>query len=148
MKTVLSFARNTTLSNILFDEYFAEHPLIEVIAFNYDGAGTALCHCADRLVEINKDNLHKIIFGGDKTLLESYLNSIFDPELENDTIHRRHGAPFFRLPELRTMKKYDVANLAKKTLKEVQALTSETFHYYTINYGASAAGGPQPDSSC
>jgi hypothetical protein len=52
------------------------------------------------------------------------------------------------LPELRAMKKYDVANLAKKTLKEVQALTSETFHYYTINYGASAAGGPQPDSSC
>jgi len=131
MKSVISFARNATLHNILFDEYFAEHHLISVLAFNYDGSGTALCLCDGIVAEIEKANLKKIIFGVDKTVLESYLASIFDPESENDGVHRQNGVPFFRLPELQNMKKYDVANLAKQTLKEVQAQTANTFHYYT-----------------
>lgn len=133
MTTVISFTRNATLQNILFDEYFSEHQSISVIAFNYDGHGTALCRCDDRLTEIEKANLHKIIFGVDKTMLEAYLSSVFDPESENEEIHRQNGTPLFRLPALQNMKKYDVANLAKQTLKEVQALTAGTFHYYAAD---------------
>ena len=131
MKSVISFARNATLHNILFDEYFAEYHSIAVLAFNYDGAGTALCRCDGTIAEIEKSNLRTIIFGVDKTVLEAYLTSIFDPEMENEGIHRQNGAPFFRLPELQNMKKYDVANLAKKTLKEVQAQAANTFHYFS-----------------
>lgn len=145
MKSVISFARNATLHNILFDEYFAEHHLISVLAFNYDGAGTALCHCDGTLAEIEKANLRKIIFGVDKTTLEAYLTSIFDPENENEGVPRQNGVPFFRLPELQNMKKYDVANLAKKTLKEVQAQAANTFHYYTRADGALADSGKQQD---
>lgn len=130
MKTVISFARNATLQNILFDEYFAEHQSIDVIAFNYDGNGTALCFCDGTLAEIDKNNLRKIIFGVDKTMLEAYLVSVFDPESETDGIRRQDGVPLFRLPELKDMKKYDVANLAKKTLKEVESQAANVFHYY------------------
>lgn len=136
MKTVISFARNATQRNILFDEYFAEYHSVAVLAFNYDGAGTALCRCDGTLAEIEKDNLRKIIFGVDKAVLEAYLISIFDPESENEGIHRQNGVPFFRLPELQNMKKYDVANLAKKTLKELQAQATDIFHYYTKTDGA------------
>jgi len=138
MKSVISFARNATLQNILFDEYFAEHQLISVFAFNYDGAGTALCRCDGTLAEIEKANLKKIIFGAGKTLLEAYLTSIFDPESENDGVNRQNGAPLFRLPELQNMKKYDVANLAKKTLKDVQASAGDTFRYYAKTDGSPA----------
>ena len=148
MKTVISFTRNATLQNILFDEYFSEHQSITVIAFNYDGDGTALCRCDDSLSEIKKANLHKIIFGVDKTILEAYLSSIFDPEMENEEIHRQNDAPLFRLLKLQNMKKYDVTNLAKQTLKEVQALTNDTFHYYTINDGAPIASEHQQDQQC
>ncbi len=145
MKAVISLARNATLHNILFDEYFAEHPLIEVLAFNYDGSGTALCRCDGTLAEIEKANLRKIIFGVDKAMLETYLTSIFDPDLETEGIHRQNGIPFFRLPALQTMKKYDVANLAKKTLKEVQAQEANPFHYYTKIDGTPVDSGRQPD---
>jgi hypothetical protein len=137
MQTVISFTRNETRQNILFDEYFAEYHSIAVIAFNYDGAGTALCLCGDRLAEIEKANLRKIIFGANKTRLEAYLNSIFDPDRESEGICRQDGVPFFRLPALQEMKKYDVANLAKQTLKEVESLTGDTFHYFTPTDGAS-----------
>lgn len=130
MITAITFNKDTPLQNILFDEYFAEYDTIAVIAFNYDGAGTALCRCNDTLVEIEKANLHKIIFGADKTALEAYLHSIFDPETETDDIRRQDGCPVFRLQELRDMKKYDVANLAKKTLQEVHAQTADPFHYF------------------
>lgn len=130
MESILSFARNATLQNVLFDEFFAEHNLIEVVSFNYDGAGTALCFCDGRLVEIEKDNLRKIIFGINMIMLEAYLTSIFDPESEDEGIQRQNGNPVFRLPELQNMKKYDIANLAKQTLKEVQSLEVNTFQYY------------------
>ena len=120
--TQISFSKDTTLQNILFDEYFAEYQTIEVIAFNYDGAGAALCRCDGTLAEIHKANLHKIIFGSDRESLVTYLQGIFNPDIETEEIHRQNEIPIFRLPALRQMKKYDVANLAKKTLLEVQAV--------------------------
>jgi len=146
MTTVISFCRNATLQNILLDEYFSEHTKITVIAFNYDGAGTALCRCDDALAEIDKANLRKIIFGGDRKMLEAYLTSVFDPESEDDSLPRQNGAPLFRLPTLQNMKKYDVANLAKQTLKEVQALTDEFFHYYCKADEAPSVNSPRQDS--
>lgn len=130
MTTAIAFTKDATLQNILLDEYFAEYDAIAIIAFNYDGAGTALCRCGDRLVEIQKTNLRKIIFGADKEALEEYLHSIFDPEAETDDITRQNGCPVFRLQELRGMKKYDVTNLAKKTLQEVQAMAADPFRYF------------------
>ncbi|MDD5759710.1 MAG: hypothetical protein PHI06_11600 [Desulfobulbaceae bacterium] len=144
METIISFTRNTTLQNILFDEFFAEYTLIEVVSFNYDGDGTALCLCDDQLVEIKRDNLRKIIFGADMTILEAYLMSIFDPEIEDEGVQRQNGRPVFRLPELQNMKKYDVDNLAKQTLQELQSLEMQTFQYYM-----NAAAAPvETDSGC
>lgn len=139
METIISFTRNAVLQNILFDEFFAEHTLIEVVSFNYDGSGTALCLCDERLVEIERDNLRKIIFGANMTTLEAYLTSIFDPEIEDEGVHRQNGRPVFRLPELQNMKKYDVANLAKQTLQEIQSLEEQTFQYY-MSADAAPAG--------
>lgn len=129
MTTPISFVKDNNLQNILFDEYFAEYQKIEVIAFNYDGTGTALCRCDGNLAEIRKANLHKIIFGSDKENLVTFLQGIFDPEVETEEIHRKNELPIFRLPALQEMKKYDVANLAKKTLQEIQEI--EHFSYFT-----------------
>lgn len=130
MNTTIAFSKDTTQHNILFDEYFSEHATIEVVAFNYHGTGAALCQCDGTLMEIQAGNLHKIIFGADKEILEAYLTSIFDPETESDDIKRKNDAPIFRLPELQQMKKYDAANLAKKTLQEVAELPDGPFRYF------------------
>ncbi len=131
MKTAITFTKDVKLQNILFDEYFAEHQTITVIAFNYDGTGSALCNCDGAIAEIKKANLRRIIFGAEKTLLAAYLLGVFDSDAETDDIQRQNGDPIFRLPELKNMKKYDIANLAKKTLMAVQSQPMTNFHYYT-----------------
>jgi len=141
MNTQVSFTKDDSLHNILFDEYFAEYQTIEVIAFNYDGTGTALCRCDGTLAGIHKANLHKIIFGSDKASLVAFLQGIFDPEVETEEIHRRNETPIFRLPELQQMKKYDIANLAKKTLLEVQEV--DHLHYYATNSKAPTGVKPK-----
>ena len=142
MTIQISFSKDATLQNILFDEYFAEYRTIEVVAFNYDGAGTALCRCDGNLAEIHKANLRKIIFGSDKACIEAYLQGVFDPDTEAEEIHRQNDTPIFRLPELNRMKRYDVANLAKKTLQEVQAHGVDPFRYYTRDPEAPNADEP------
>lgn len=144
MMTPMSFTKDAKQQNILLDEYFSEHQAIEVIAFNYDGAGTALCRCDGELAEIEKANLHKLIFGAKKAAVEAYLQCVFDPDTDTDDIRRQNGEPVFRLPALRHMKKYDVANLAKQTLKEVQALTANLIHYYVRNEQAPVDGKGHP----
>jgi len=133
MNTTISFSKDTSRHNILFDEYFSELAAIEVIAFNYDGIGTALCQCDGVLMEIQRANLHKIIFGADKETLEAYLTGIFDPDTDSDDIKRQNDTPVFRLPALQQMKKYDVANLAKKTLQAVKELPDAPFRYFVKN---------------
>lgn len=133
MNTTISFTKDTSQQNILFDEFFSEHATIEVVAFNYNGTGTALCQCDGALMEIQSGNLHKIIFGTDKKTLETYLTGIFDPETESDDILRKNDNPVFRLPDLQQMKKYDAANLAKKTLQEVLELPDGPFRYFVKN---------------
>lgn len=135
MKTPISFTKDIKLQNILFDEYFAEHQTLEVISFNYDGTGSALCQCNGAFAEIKKANLRRVIFGAEKLALEAYLLAIFDPDTETDEIQRQNGEPIFRLAELNTMKKYDVANLAKDTLKAIQSQSMAHFRYFahTVN---------------
>lgn len=133
MNTTISFTKDTTKQNILFDEFFSEHATIEIVAFNYNGTGAALCQCDGDLMEIQPDNLRKIIFGTDKGTLETYLTGIFDPETESNDILRKNDTPIFRLPELQQMKKYDAANLAKKTLQEVHELPDDAFRYFVKN---------------
>jgi len=143
MTIQISFTKDATLQNILFDEFFAEHQSIEVVAFNYDGAGTALCRCDGDLAEIHKANLRKIIFGSDKATLEAYLQGVFNPDVEAEEIHRQNDTPVFRLAALNQMKRYDVANLAKKTLQEVQDHGANPFRYYTRDPEAPIAGEPK-----
>lgn len=131
MKTANTFTKDVKLQNVLFDEYFAEYQTITVVAFNYDGAGTALCQCNGSFAEIKKTNLRRIIFGAEKSAIEAYLLGIFDPDTETDDVQRQHGEPIFRLAALKTMKKYDVANLAKETLKTLQAQSTKHLCYYT-----------------
>lgn len=130
MNTILSLVRNATPHNILFDEYFAPYQSITVLACNYDGNGTALCRGDDQLVEISKVNLRRILFGAELGKVEAYLTSIFDPETEAEESHPRQGEALFSQPELQAMKKYDLANLAKQTLKEVRAQASPRLLYY------------------
>lgn len=131
MTAANTFTKDVTLQNVLFDEYFAEYQTITVIAFNYDGAGAALCRCNGSFVEIKKTNLRRIIFGAEKSAIEAYLLGIFDPDTETDEVQRQHDEPIFRLAELKAMKKYDIANLAKETLKAIQSKSMTHFHYYT-----------------
>lgn len=140
MTTQIAFTKNADLHNILFDEFFAEYSAIQVIAFNYDGGGTALCCCDGALSEIHKANLRKIILGSDRAALEAYLHGVFDPDTETDAIHRQNDTPVFRLAELNRMKRYDVANLAKKTLQEVQEHGANPFRYYTQTSDSPCAG--------
>ena len=130
MNTIFSLVRNATPHNLLFDEYFAPYQSIIVLACNYDGNGTALCRGDDQLVELSKVNLRRILFGVELGKVEAYLISIFDPETESDEISHGQGEIPFRQPELQGMKKYDLANLAKQTLKEVRAQASPRLCYY------------------
>ena len=148
MKTANTFTKDVKLQNVLFDEYFAEHQTITVVAFNYDGAGTALCRCNGALTEIKKSNLRRIIFGAEKSAIEAYLLGIFDPDTETDDVQRQHGEPIFRLAELNAMKKYDVANLAKKTLKTVQAQSATHLCYYTHSDKAPVKNEVQQGQQC
>jgi len=140
----IALTKDPNLQNILFDEFFSEHQTITVIAFNYDGGGTALCCCDGELAEIHKSNLRKIIFGSDKSSLEAFLQGIFDPETETDDIRRQNDTPVFRLSALNQMKRYDVANLAKQTLQKVHAQDGNHFSYYTLNTPCTEKSLPSP----
>jgi len=148
MTSQIAFTKNASLQNILFDEFFSEHDTIEVVAFNYDGAGTALCHCDGSLAEIHKSNLRKIIFGCDKKTIETYLQGIFDPDTETEALQRKNDTPIFRLPELNQMKRYDVANLAKKTLQDVHAHGEDPFRYYSKTSDTPCKDDSLPAAPC
>ncbi|MDA8419387.1 MAG: hypothetical protein M0Z90_10195, partial [Desulfobacteraceae bacterium] len=102
-KNQLSFHKDLSHQNILFDEYFAEHQEVEIVAFNYDGHGAALCRGDGALTEINLAHAKRIIFGASKEAVETFLTGIFDPEAETEDITRQDDAPIFRLPELQKM---------------------------------------------
>ena len=63
-------------------------------------------------------------------VVENYLKSIFDPDSQTDFISRENGHLLFRLLELKKLKKYDILNLAKATLKEFSEFEEKTFHYF------------------
>jgi hypothetical protein len=127
---ILSFKKNLQKQNTLFDEFFSEFNQIDIISFNYNGQGDALCECDGKLSAIDPHRLEKILFGVHKLSLENYLKSIFDPNSHSDEIHRTGAELIFRSPELSKLKKYDLANLAKKTLKEVQDEDGEIIVYF------------------
>lgn len=127
---LISFKKTTEKQNILFDEFFVEYNEISIICFNYDAQGAALCKCDGNLTAIDAHRLEKILFGVQTPSLTNYLTSIFDPNSHSDEIHKTGGELIFRSPELTKMKKYDRANLAKKTLKEVTDADTDTFIYF------------------
>ena len=128
--TILSFAKNFELENPLFDEYFGDSTILNIIALNIDGQGTALCRCDGQLKEIDLETVKRIMNGAPKSSIEDYLKSIFDPDFESNSINREAGAPVFRTDELNNLNKYDVANLAKKTLKEMSELSGDHIIYF------------------
>ena len=130
MPKLLSFTKNLEQQNILFDEYFAEHCKINILAYNYDGQGNALCECDGQITEIPADTIKRIIFGVSKETIENYLRSIFDPDSQTEFINRQNGHLLFRLLELKKLKKYDIVNLAKRTLKDFSNFPEPTFRYF------------------
>ena len=139
--TILSFTKNTGLQNILFDEYFSQYCNITIIALNYDGNGTALCSCDGELQQIDITSIKKFIFGVPLKTLENYLQSIFDPNFEAKEINSENGLIKFRMEELNKLKKYDIDNLAKKTLKELHSFEGDHFSYFEETSGALAVQG-------
>lgn len=127
---LLSFTKNVKQQNILFDEYFSEYCKIDILAFNYDGSGAALCLCDGTLQHIERRAVRKILFGASKESVENYLHGIFDPDAPSDHINRTGGDLLFRLPELNKLKKYDILNLAKKTFKTFQETKEDHFFYF------------------
>lgn len=142
MTKLLTYSKNLSLQNILFDEYFVEHCNISIIAFNYDGQGNALCQCDGKTHQLEASTVKKIIFGVSKQIIENYLKSIFDPDSQNDLIIKQNGHILFRLLELKKLKKYDILNLAKATLKDLSLLKLETFHYFVpaTNHSTPSSG--------
>jgi hypothetical protein len=130
--TKLAFKKNTTLQNILLDEYVDKACQIEVISMNFDGQGGALCRCDGKMQEIDLQTMRKIIFGISKKDFENYLCAIFDSNCSSDEINRSaDGKIIFRLPELQKLKKYDTSNLAKRSLKSLQETTTDSLDYFT-----------------
>nr|MBF0220653.1 hypothetical protein [Desulfobulbaceae bacterium] len=143
----LSFTKNLSLQNILFDEYFSNFCNITIVAYNYDGNGNALCECDGAITELEADTVKKIIFGAPKISVENYLKSIFDPDSLADFKGTTEGHLKFNLPELKKLKKYDVLNLAKTTLKTFSAYSDDTLHYYTRTEKPASAAACQTCST-
>jgi hypothetical protein len=147
---ILSFKKNLKKQNTLFDEFFSEFNQVDIISFNYNGQGDALCECDGKLSAIDPHRLEKILFGVHKLSLENYLKSIFDPNSQSDEIHRTGAELIFRSPELTKLKKYDIANLAKKTLKEVQDEEGDIIVYFEDqnpgNCCSASASKPKTDT--
>ncbi len=129
--SIISFSKNVTIQNILFDEYFSEYCHIDVIAFNYDNNGNCLCKCDGKLMELDPITIKRIMYGASKGIIENYLQSIFSTDIQSSDITKENGEVLFRLSELKKLKKYDVANLAKKTLKEVYSAKVNSYLYFT-----------------
>jgi len=130
--TELSFKKNISLQNILFDEYVHKACQINVVFLNFDGQGSGLCRCDGEMQEIDLPTMRKIIFGIPKKDLEDYLNAIFDPNCHSDEVSRSpDGEIIFKQPELQKLKKYDTSNLAKHSLKDLQDLPTERLYYFT-----------------
>lgn len=110
-----------------------------MFAYNYDGQGNTLCECDGAITEIDADTVKKIIFGAPKSSIENFLKSIFDPDSHSDFINDPDNTPSFHLPELKKLKKYDVLNLAKATLKEFSTYSEDTFHYFTKSKSSNSA---------
>ncbi len=130
--TNLTFTKDSSLTNILFDEYVHEACQINIITLNFDGKGTALCRCDNKMQAIDLPTMRKILFGIAKVDLANYLNAIFDPDCLSDDIKRSpDGEIIFRLPELQKLKKYDTSNLAKQSLRYLQDIHTDNIYYFT-----------------
>jgi len=143
MNALLCFTKIAAGQNILFDEFFLEATKIEFIAFNYDGAGAAICRCDAMLQQIDQDMVNKILFGVSKERLGAFIKGIYDPDTPTDDLQRIGDSPHFRIAELNELSKYSLGNLAKKIHKELQKEETEQFHYYT-ELQATANPGPTP----
>ena len=141
MNALLCFTKIAAGQNILFDEFFLEATKIEFIAFNYDGAGAAICRCDAMLQQIDQDTVNKILFGVSKERLGAFIKGIYDPDTPTDDLQRIGDSPHFRIAELNELSKYSLGNLAKKIHKELQKEETEQFHYYT-ELQATANPGP------
>jgi hypothetical protein len=144
---LLSFKKIQSKQNTFFDEFFVEFNTIDIITFNYNAHGAALCECDGKLLALDAHRLEKVLFGVHSMSLENYLKSVFDPNFQSDELHRTGGELIFRSPELNRLKKYDLYNLAKKTLKEFVELECETFQYFEEQKKTSGLPGSARASS-
>ena len=86
MEALLTFKKIENGQNILFDEFFLEASEIEIIAFNYDAQGAALCRCDGELEVVDHSRIDKIIFGVPMARLEDFITGIFDKNRDSEDL--------------------------------------------------------------
>ncbi len=132
----LLFQKNLERQNLLLDEYVSPACRIEFICLNYDSRGGALCRCDNELRAIDFETARKILLGFSRDDLKNYLHAIFDPDYSSPELQRAGEEPVFHLPELQKLKKYDLTNLAKQTLKDIQQWPEERIFYFSETDGS------------
>ena len=130
MNTVLAFRKVGAGRNLLYDEFFLAAEAVEIIAFNFDGSGAALCRCDGRLQAIASQRLARIIFGVARERLQKFLTAIFDGDCYSSDLERQGEEPSFQQAELAAMSRYDRSNLAKHIAKELEGSEVEVVSYY------------------
>ncbi len=135
MESNLVFIKNKKNQNIIYDEFFLEADRVEIIAFNYDSKGSALCRCDGRLRKVDSDKVAKILFGVSIDRLNGFLRAIYDEDYYSEDLAKKSGNLTFRLEQLNEMLKYDRSNLAKKIHRDLEADKNEHFKYYKEQQG-------------
>lgn len=130
MKALLRFTKRQDLQNLLYDDFFHEANLIDVIAFNIDNEGSALCRCDGQLQLLTNDSVQKIIFGAEYVRLDAFINGIYNPDVMSVDLTYTAGNLRFRIEELNGLDKYDLGNLAKKIHKELQQMSGARLSYF------------------
>lgn len=130
MSTLLAFRKKSDRQNSLYDEYFLAAAEIQIIAFNFDGNGAALCRCDGQLQAIPGERLARIIFGVKSGRLQKFLTAIFDADCPSEDLERRGAEMVFHDPKVAAMPHYDLGNLAKHTCKELAEAHLDLVRYY------------------
>ncbi len=119
MEPLLRFKKIKDKQNILCDEFFHEASKIDIISFNYNNEGSALCRCDGKLRKLSKNRINKILFGVELARLDTFIKGIYQPDTKSKDLKRKNGKVQFRMEELKSLDKYSVGNLAKKIHKEL-----------------------------
>lgn len=130
MSELLGFRKKSDGRNVLYDEFFLAAEEVRIVAFNFDGAGTALCRCDGQLQGVAAERLARVIFGVASSRLQKFLTAIFDADCLSPDLERHGEEIVWRQAELAAMSRYDRGNLAKHVAKELDEAKLEFVRYF------------------